>query len=273
MKKILLILSLFVFISPKAYSEIFVDYVPGSINMNEQVQSKPVTTLKNNASQKAPSLPSHLSTSKNVSGANQKFSQRVAVDIPLGTKLEIKSSQYFSDRTGKNTKLKFVLPYNQSAGSVLLPSGTVLTGHIEQSHKPQITSNGGLIKFVIDDIIYQNVSNEVDTKVLKANSKTVFFNTIKGERKFWKNTIKNANWGYNVCKKSYSATSNLSKKGGLYWIITPFPAIGGTVLFGANAIIAPIIATFQKGGNISFAEGSKFVIKLQEPAKFYVNGI
>lgn len=273
MKKLVLLLSLLFICAQSTYAEIFVDYVPGSINMNEQVQAKPVTTLKNNTSQKAPSLPSHLSTSKNVSGANQKFAKRVAIDIPLGTKLEIKSSQYFSDRTGKNTKLKFVLPYNQSAGSVLLPSGTVLTGHIEQSHKPQITSNGGLIKFVVDDIVYQNVSNEVDTKVLKANSKTVFFNTIKGERRFWKNTIKNANWGYNICKKSYSATSNLSKKGGLYWILTPFPAVGGTVLFGANAILAPVIATFQKGGNLSFAEGSKFVIKLKEPAKFYVNGI
>ncbi|MBO5947329.1 hypothetical protein J6Q66_00660 [bacterium] len=273
MKKIVLFLSLLIFASPKAYSEIFVDYVPGSINMNEAPQTKPITTLKNNTSQKAPNLPSHLSTSKNTSGANQKYTQRVAVDIPLGTKLEIKSSQYFSDRTGKNVKLKFTLPYNQSAGSVLLPAGTILTGHVEQSHKPQWTSNGGLIKFVIDDIIYQNISNEVETKVLKANSKTVFFNTIKGERKFWKNTVKNANWGYNVCKKSYTVTSNLSKKGGLNWIITPFPAIGGTVLFGANAVLAPVIATFQKGGNISFEAGSKFVIKLQEPAKFYVNGL
>ena len=275
MKKILLIVLFLLLFTPSVRSEIFVDYEPDNI---KKTTSVPVTQKTNEAKtnkinvseEKVPDLPAHLKNDVNLSGSAQQIAKRTGHEVKKSTNFELKINQNISDSTKKNTKIKFTTTKNQSAGIVTLPAGTVFTGHVVQSHKPMMTSNGGLLKIEIDEIIYQNISNETKAKVLNVNDKNIYFNTIKGQRKFVSNTKNNMKWGVKTCKKAYKTTSKLSRKGGLYWFITPIPAIYGTFVIGANAIYAPAAALFQKGGSVSLKNGSKFIIKLEQDTQIYV---
>lgn len=275
MKKILLIVLFLLLFTPSVRSEIFVDYEPDSL---KKTPSASVTSKTNEAKtnktyvleEKVPDLPAHLKNDVNLSGSTQKIAKRTGHAVKKSTKFEVKINQNISDATKKNTKIKFTTTKNQSAGVVTLPAGTVFTGHVVQAHKPMMTSNGGLLRIEIDEIIYQNISNETKARILTANEKNIFFNTIKGQRKFVKNTKNNMKWGIRTCQKSYKTTSKWSKKGGLYWVLTPIPAIYGTFAIGANAIYAPVAAIFQKGGSVSLKNGSKFIIKLEKDTQIYV---
>jgi hypothetical protein len=52
-------------------------------------------------------------------------------------------------------------------------------------------------------------------------------------------------------------------------LLSPFPFLYGTLCFGANTIISPITAFFQKGGHVSINSGSLFRIKLLDDS--YIN--
>lgn len=212
-----------------AFAETFVDYVPEGVNttpipVNSQTKTtvlEPVKEVKQTKTttatskttqvvniknttpvETAPALPNFLKNSENYSASKQKVTKRVPVELPYGTNFEVKSSQNIGDWTRKNTSLKFVTTTKQSAGGVLLPAGTVFKGHIVSSHRPQLTSNGGLIKIAVDEVYYQNVTNDIKADIIKANGKKVYFGTMKGKRAFWKNTRKNASWGTKMFKKA-----------------------------------------------------------------------
>ena len=298
-RRISWMLACFVLSMSSAYCETFVDYVPEGVNTTPiSVKTQPAKTttvlepvkttqqakttatapkttqvvnIKNTTSvEKAPALPSFLQNTENYSASKQTVTKRVPIELPYGTNFEVKSSQNIGDWTRKNTSLKFVTTTKQSAGGVLLPAGTVFKGHIVSSHRPQLTSNGGLIKIAIDEVYYQNVANDIKANIIKANGKKVYFSTMKGKRAFWKNTRKNASWGTKMFKKGFTTTSKFSKRGGIYWVLTPFPVAGGTVAFGANAIVAPVVAVFQKGGSISYKSGTVFFIQTKSDSQIYV---
>lgn len=272
MKKTLYIILFLLCFAPFSCADIYVDYVPESLKKSDSVSEKNVIedTQVETRTEKVPALPAHLKNDENLSGTTQKIVKRTGHEVKKSAQFEVKASQSISDRTKKNTKVKFTTTSKQVAGSVTLPAGTVFSGHVVQSHAPQITSNGGLIKIVVDEIIYQNISNETNAKILTANGKYILFNTIKGQRKYLKNTKNNMKWGITTCKKSYKKTYSWSKKGGWYWVATPVPAIWGTFALGANAVYAPVASLFQKGGSVSFKAGSKFTIKLNQDTKIYV---
>ena len=275
MKKILYLLLILLYSSPFAAGEIYVDYEPDSLKNKaipqiETIQNEIKSSETKTQTEKIPALPSHLKNDVNLSGTTQKIAKRTGHEIKKNTKFEVKLSQNISDKIKINTKVKFTSTSKQAAGSVILPAGTIFTGHIVQAHKPQMTSNGGLIKIVIDEIIYQNISNEMNAKILTLNGKNIGFNAIKGQRKYIKNTKNNMKWGIKTCKKCYKTTSSFSKKGGWYWAATPIPAILGTAAITANAVYAPLAAIFQKGGSVSLKSGSVFTIKLNQDMQIYV---
>ena len=47
-------------------------------------------------------------------------------------------------------------------------------------------------------------------------------------------------------------------------ILTPFTAVAGVVVYGANIVGSPVFAMFSKGGKISIPAGTEFEIKLLE---------
>ena len=275
-KLFILLLYLSLLYNQCAKCEIFVDYEPESLKNPIQKtvsETKSVQVQQQTSAppkEQVPALPAHLKNDVNRSSNGVNISPRSAVNVKESTKFEIAASQNFSDKTKENTKIKFVTKQAQSAGSVMLPAGTIFSGHIVQSHSSQLTSNGGLIKVVIDEIIYENVSNDINSKVISVNGKRIYFNNIKGQRMYLSNTAKNTQWGRKFCKKTYQATSSLYKKGGVCVLISPIPAVCGTAVCALNCVGAPIIAIFQKGGSINIKKGAMFKIKLNEDAKIYV---
>jgi hypothetical protein len=60
-------------------------------------------------------------------------------------------------------------------------------------------------------------------------------------------------------------TVNLAKDGSTF-LLSPFPFLYGTICLGANTLISPVTAFFQKGKHVSIPAGSRFRIKLLEDA-------
>ena len=93
----------------------------------------------------------------------------------------------------------------------------------------------------------------------------IFFNDIKGSRTYIKTMWKKGNWGRSLFNRMMSLTVNLGSSNSTL-ILTPFPFMYGTICLGANTLVSPITAFFSKGGHVSIPAGSKFVLKLNEPA-------
>ena len=60
-------------------------------------------------------------------------------------------------------------------------------------------------------------------------------------------------------------TVNLGGDGSTF-ILSPFPLAYGTICLGLNTLTSPICAFFAKGGHVSIPAGSKFTVRLQDPA-------
>lgn len=188
--------------------------------------------------------------------------------LKKGTKIRVKLLTSISDRTKKGTKVKFVSKYPVSTTYYTIPMGTVFKGEIIKSHKPQFAGNGGLIVLKIDSAEIQNKTQSINALVTKANSKKIFFNKIKGNRRYGKSMLKAAKPGFNFFNKMMRVTINLAQDGSSI-VLTPFSIIIGSVTLASNIIVAPAVAVFYKGSSINIPAGSDFEIKLSEDVFIY----
>lgn len=229
----------------------------------------PSQTYSGNSGSKSATPPKSLPVIENgkTSGAVKSLPYKANVDkstairIKKGTKFKVKSSAYISDSTriGANFSFTTLNPVYQKF--VTIPAGTTFHAVIVDSHSPQITGNGGLIKVVIDSINYKGYTYEAEGKVTKANYKKIFINNIKGQRKYWKGVANQIGKG----QRFYTKTRNISAKlsnNPFGTIISPIPTIVGAGAYTINFVGSPIIAIASKGGKISIPAGSEFEIKL-----------
>lgn len=191
-----------------------------------------------------------------------------AIKLSSWTKFQVKSNQLVSDWSKEGATVAFTSTAPVVKKKITIPAGAVLKGEIIQTHRPQITGNGGLIILQITSITYNGKTYQTEAKVTKANSKKIFFNRIKGERQYWKNTAKQVDKG----EKFYNKTRNVSSKmsdNPILLILSPIPTIVGVAGYALTTITSPVFAIFMKGGNISIPAGSQFELKLTESTYVY----
>lgn len=181
--------------------------------------------------------------------------------VKSGTKVHIASKSAISDWTRKGSKVSFVSQEGfTTKEGVIVPAGTTFRGTITDSHTPQITGNGGLIELTIDEIYFNGVLSNIETKLATANSRKVYRDDIKGDRRYWKNVSKAMTPGKTVFDATRTCASVLYPIP-VVNIFSIIPLLGGSVIYVANLTVAPVIAIFAKGGSISLPAGTTFKIQ------------
>lgn len=217
-------------------------------------------TLPSFDNQTVPIVKNNINTVK-----NNNFS---GIFIPKGTKFSVKSNSKISDWTNINSQVSFTTISPVTKNNITIPTGTTFKGQISSLHHPQISGNGALIEIKITSLVYNGKSYFTQGKITKVNSRNIFFNKIKGQRKYIagvKNKINSAN---NFYKKSRNLSSKLSSNP-VGTILSPIPTIIGALGATTATIISPISGIVQKGSSISIPQGTIFEIKLLEDS--YLN--
>ena len=218
-----------------------------------------------------PDLPQHLKNSnatsqtKNTPITSQHKPIAVYKNVKMhkGTSFNVVSTCKISDWQKKGTFVKFKTTSLINKRGYTLPSGTVFMGEIIESHQPQVSCNGGLVVIRIRSMVYKGHTIPINAYVTRADDKIIFLNNIKGERTYLKTMWKKGNWGRSLFGRMMTLTVNLGGDGSTF-ILSPFPLLYGTLCFGANTLISPVTAFFQKGKHVSIESGSPFRIKLRE---------
>ncbi|MBQ9246266.1 hypothetical protein IJ182_08375 [bacterium] len=251
MKKIISTFLLLNFIVLQAFSAEFDTSIDADIRKNYDVESSSLPPLpKTVPTATVTEIPK---TSYNATGKTYV--------IKHGTKVILSSKSTISDWSARGSKVSFVAQngFTTKEGAIV-PSGTLFKGTIVNSHPPQITGNGGLVELKIDEIYYNGVLSNIETKLGIANSKKVFFSDIKGERRYWKNFSKAMTPG----KKTFDATRTCASVMApipVVNILSIIPLLGGSVVYVVNLVAAPVVAIFTKGGHLSLPAGTQFQIK------------
>ena len=188
--------------------------------------------------------------------------------LKRGTSFTIRNTSAISDKLTEGTKVYFKLPKPIKTKYFTLPENTRFVGVISDSHTPQLTGNGGLVVIQIEKVIINGRTQEISGKVTKANYKRIYFNNIKGKRKYWSNLAKSITPGKKFNDKMWKATKKLAGER-VTFIFSPFTLASGLVVFGANIVASPVIAIFSKGGSISIPADTAFRIKLTEDVTIY----
>ncbi len=184
--------------------------------------------------------------------------------VKHGTKVNLVSKTQLNDWMHKGQTVSFssIEPVHTKEG-ITIPSGTIFKGRITDSHRPQITSNGGLIELCIDEVYFNGIMSKIDTKVSLVNSKRIYKNNIKGPHTYWHNFYKYLAPG----RKVYKATSTCA---GVLWpipivnILSIVPWSLGAVVYTVNFAVSPVIAIFSKGGSVSLPAGTYFEVKFKD---------
>ncbi len=222
-----------------------------------------------------PELPDKLKQQKTEYSANNKNTVVSAPKIQIyekgskkivkGTSVDVVNSTKISDWQTKGTVVKFKTPSVVYTKRYTIPAGTVFTGEIVESHQPQVSCNGGLVVIKVRSITVNSGTYQLNAYVTRADGKIIFLNNIKGERTYLKTMWKKGNWGRSLFGRMMTLTINLGGEGSTV-LLSPFPFLYGTLCFGANTLVSPITAFFQKGKHVSIPAGSRFKIKLLEDA-------
>ena len=188
-----------------------------------------------------------------------------AIKIKKGTKFKVKSQTKVSDWNSAGAGMTFVSTELVTQRYVSFPSGTVIRGIIEESHQPQASGNGGLLVLRPTTINHNGRIYNIDAKITKANSKKVFFNNIKGERKYWKNVGAQIDKGEKFYQKTRKTSAKLANNP-VGALVSPIPTIVGLIGYTLNLAGSPLIAIPAKGGHINLPAGTMYEIKLRENA-------
>ncbi len=197
-----------------------------------------------------------------------KADKKNAIRIIRWTKFQVKSNQVISDWLREGNTVSFTSTAPVYKRNITIPAGTIFKGVIVDSHRPQITGNGGLVVLKVTSMNYNGKTIPLNAKITKANTKKIFFNNIKGKRQYWANVGKQIDKGENFYKKTRQTSSKLADNP-IGWIISPIPTLFGIVCYTATTATSPLLAIFSKGGNISIPAGSSFEIKLLSEAYIY----
>ena len=183
------------------------------------------------------------------------------VKISKGTSFNVVNTSKISDWQSVGTTVKFKTNSMINRRRYTIPAGTVFSGEIIERHQPQISCNGGLVVVRIHYMTYKGQNVPLNAYITRANDKMIFLNNIKGNRTYLKTVWKKGNWGRALFHRMFALTVNLGGDGSTF-ILSPLPLLYGTICLGANTLISPVTAFFQRGGHVSINAGSAFRIRL-----------
>lgn len=185
-----------------------------------------------------------------------------------GKRIRLKSLNDISDWSKKGTRVTFVSTRPISTTYFTIPKGTVFKGEVTNSHRPQLTGNGGLVEININSVVINNEVHPISAFVTKADHKMIFFNNIKGKRKYINSTFNSMRPGGRFFKKMIGVTVELACDGSSI-LLTPFSLALGVIVFTGDILISPAIGAFYKGDGIQIHQGSEFEIKLKQDMYIY----
>lgn len=195
-------------------------------------------------------------------------SEQSFIRLKKGTRIKLRLQNNVSDATQKGAKLTFSSLYPVKNKKFVIPAGTMFQGYVVNSHKPQLSGNGGLIVIAINSMILNDEIQPINAKVIKANKKHIFRNNIKGKRTYMKSMLSAAKPGHRFYLRMLNiAASHMNQTSGL--IITPLTFASGVGVWGGNVLVSPAIALFHKGGHIALHEGSEVDVKLMQDVFVY----
>lgn len=221
---------------------------------NSGYQSPPKTQLEYSSNTPAPAI--------------VKIQPGTGEKITSGTKFSVRSNTAISDWQARGTNVSFTTTSPVYKKNITIPSGTVFRGTIINSHQPQVTGNGGLVVIKLNSMTYNSKSYEVNAKITKANTKKIFLNNMKGERKYWKGVSTRINQGENFYSKAKQKSNKLAGNP-VFMILSPIPTVVGIVGCTVCTVLSPVTALTTKGGHLSIPAGSQFEIKLLDSAYVY----
>lgn len=223
-----------------------------------------------------PKLPSGIEPNSNKTTNTQNQNSKkisntdeyTTTKIRRGTKFKTISTSWASDSAGIGNKVNFKTTKPVTKRYITIPTGTIIRGKIIDTHSPQITGNGGLIKIEVESITIDSATHYTNGKITKANGKFIFLNNIKGKRKYLSNVATNVKKSHKFFQKAMKKTSQYASDG-VTVILSPFTFIGGTVGWLGGTILSPITAIPAKGNRISLPPETKYEIKLTEDLYIY----
>lgn len=262
MRKILILTFLFFLIVQNSWGEDFDSSVDTEIRKKYNVETLPPLPKVTPSKSEIPT--------NNTSAQSKKFQiQDVkkyniigkTYTIKSGTKVKLISREKVSNWNSAGTKISFISQNSiTTKEGAVIPAGTIFKATVLNSHGPQITGNGGLIKLKVSEIYFNGLMSNIDTKLMEVNLKKIYNSNIKGERKYLKNCAKAMTPG----KKTFKVMKKAAKKMApipLINILALVPYTIGTVVYVVNIPIAPIASVFMKGGYIQFPADTTFLIK------------
>ena len=170
--------------------------------------------------------------------------------INNGTKFQSVSKNWASDSATTGNRITFTTTKSVTKRYITIPAGSTIKGRIVDTHQPQFSGNGGLIKIEIESITIDGGTHYTKGIITKANNKNIFFNNIKGKRKYLTNIGTNIKKSHKFFQKAMKKTSQYANDG-LTVIISPFTFVGGTIGWIGGTILSPITAIPAKGARIS----------------------
>lgn len=255
MKKIISIFIMFSIINLSSYAVDFDESIDASIRKEYNVENNDLPKLPS-------SVPTAQENYNNITEVPKYNPTGKIYTIKSGSKLNLYSKSKIADWMQKGSRVSFSAKNGiTTKEGAIIPAGTIFKGTITDSHKPQISGNGGLIELKIDEIYYNGIASRIETKISLANSKKVFHSDIKGERSYWKNYSKAMKPG----RKFFHSTqtcANAMMPIPVINILSIVPLICGGVVYTVNFIAAPVIAIFSKGGSLTLPAGTEFQIKI-----------
>ncbi len=233
----------------KIEEDLVLPSLPRIIN-EPQLQSKPISQTK-------------INEQLQYKQAISKTSKETYTIIKKSTKIKVKLLADISDRTKRGTQVNFISQYPVSTTYYTIPMGTVFRGEIIQSHPPQLSGNGGLMVIRINSVILNNETHPLNAYVTEANFKKIFFNKIKGKRKYLSSMLKSMKPGFHFCHKMFIVSGNLARDGSSI-VLAPFAIVFGASAVAGNLFVSPVLAVFYKGNSINIKGGSNFEINLAQ---------
>jgi len=199
---------------------------------------------------------------------NQAATPRSSFPVRKGMEFNISNTNNISDGQRAGTNLVFINFKPIKTAYYTIPAGTKFVGRIVDSHRPQLTGNGGLVSIEISTIVLGGSYQPINTRIVKVGDKHVFYEDIKGKRLYWKNTIDSGKWGRRTFHKMNGISASLIKDKATI-ILSPFTFLYGVLAGGTSCITAPVVSIFKKGGRVYIPQGTLFKIKFEEETKLY----
>ncbi len=275
MKKIIFLFALFLISAQTAYSyeldTSFDNEVRNQYNV-EELNEKNLDKIKlpnlpdfpdDELESNLPSLPQLPSVNYQYFPENYTGAVKI---LKSGARFLVANNRRIYDNFPKGTVVTFYSLEDINYKGIKIPQGTMFRGKVVQSHAPQMTGNGGLIKLEIDEFAYENTMYKINTVISKADDKRIFNGNIKGKRQYWTNVKKANSFGIRTNKKMHKVGREIGQCP-VVGVLGIVPKTIGTVVATGNGVVSPFVAAFKKGAHSSIPRGTIFEIKLTNDVK------